>query len=72
MPSENINSLSPPLIVYLVMGLVTARILLAKSVPRSRSLINWLRFIVKAGSFTLLWPLVLFIRNFEAWLRGNE
>ncbi|MFZ6027509.1 MAG: hypothetical protein ACOYYS_07310 [Chloroflexota bacterium] len=60
---------SPPALLYLGMGLVTARILLEGTRTRGLKWLEWLQLLIKAASITLLWPLVLFLERFEAWLK---
>jgi hypothetical protein len=69
---ETTATISPPVLIYIGMGLVTARILLAGTNFRSLSRLEWLQFLVKAGSTTLLWPLVLFLEKFDSWLKSSE
>ncbi len=65
------SSLSSPLVlVYLGMGLMTARILLEGQKLRAITWLQWLQLFVRAGSIILLWPLVLFIEKFEHWVRA--
>ncbi len=72
MHAENAAIISPPVLVYLGMGLIIARILLAKTNLRHLTLLEWLQFLVKAGSTVLLWPLVLFMEKFEIWLKSTD
>jgi len=72
MHSETPATISPPILVYLGMGLIIARILLAGTSFRSLTRLEWLQFLVKAGSIVLLWPLVLFLEKFESWLKSSE
>lgn len=65
-PSTGI--MSPPALVYLAIGLATARILLEGQSLRGLNWLEWLQFLVRAGSITLLWPLFLFLEKFEGWL----
>jgi hypothetical protein len=69
---ETPSNISPPVLIYLGMGLITARILLAKTNLRSQTRLEWLQFLVKAGSTVLLWPLVLFLEKFELWLKSTD
>jgi hypothetical protein len=71
MPETNAK-VSAPVLIYIGMGLVIARILLAKTNLRSQTGLEWLQFLVKAGSIVLLWPLVLFLEKFETWLKSSE
>lgn len=61
--------LSPPVLVYLGMGLMAARMSLEKETLRGLTWLQWLQFFVRAGSIVLLWPLVLFIEKFEHWVK---
>ncbi len=72
MPEETATSISPPIIIYIAMGIVTARILLDKSNLRGQKWLGWLQFLVKAGSIILLWPLVLFLDKVQDWLRTSN
>ncbi len=54
------------------MGLIIARILLTGVNLRHLTILEWLQFLVKAGSTVLLWPLVLFLEKFETWLKTPE
>jgi cell division protein FtsW (lipid II flippase) len=69
---ETTSNISPPVLIYIGMGLITARILLAKIDLRRLTRLEWLQFLVKAGSIVLLWPLVLFLEKFETWLKLPE
>ncbi len=62
---------SPPLIIYIVMGIVIARILLEKVNWRGQTWLEWLQSLVKAGSAVLLWPLMLFFDKVQDWLRTS-
>jgi hypothetical protein len=72
MPEKSAAALSPQILIYIGMGLITARIILAKTNLRKLTWLEWLQFLVKAGSIMLLWPLFLFIEKFEAWLKSSE
>ena len=61
--------ISPPVIVYIGMGLITARILLDGTQVRGYNWLQWLQYLVDAARIVLLWPLVLFIEKLEAWLK---
>jgi hypothetical protein len=69
---ETTSNISPPVLIYIGMGLITARILLAKTNLRHLTWLEWLQFLVKAGSTVLLWPLILFLEKFETWLKSSE
>jgi hypothetical protein len=62
---------SPPLLIYLGMGIVMARILLGGTKLHGLSWMGWLQLLVKAGSIVLLWPLVLFIEKLREWLESS-
>jgi len=66
---ETTSNISPPALIYLGMGLVLARILLDGTNTRKFTWLQWLQFLVDAARITLLWPLVLFLERFEAWLK---
>jgi hypothetical protein len=71
MHEETVSTISPPVLVYLGMGIFMARIILENTNLRS---LNWLaraQFLVQAGSIILLWPLVLFIEKLESWLKPH-
>lgn len=63
---------SAPVLVYLGMGLVSARILLEQEKLRGISTLQLLQFFVKAASIVMLWPLVLFIEKFEGWIKSTD
>lgn len=63
---------SAPVLVYLGMGLVSARILLEQEKLRGISTLAWLQFFVRAASIVMLWPLVLFIEKFEHWIKSTH
>lgn len=63
--------MSPPVLVYIGMGLVTARILMEGERIRDVRWLARLQFLVRAGSIVLLWPLILFLEKFESWLKDN-
>ncbi len=69
---ETASNISPPALIYLGMGLVIARILLDKTSTRGFTWLQWLQFLVDAARIVMLWPLVLFIEKFEAWLRSGS
>jgi hypothetical protein len=66
---ETVSNVSPPVLIYLGMGLVVARILLDGANPRRFTWLQWLQFLVNALRIVLLWPLVLFIEKLENWLK---
>lgn len=59
-------------VLYLAMGAVVAHILLGKNRLRGVNWLTWLQFAARAGSIVFLWPLVLFIEKFQAWLQTVE
>ncbi len=63
--------LSPPVLVYLGIGLASAKILLEGQQLRGIGTLQWLQFFVRAASIVLLWPLVLFIDKFEVWMKST-
>ncbi len=62
---------SPPVLVYLGMGIMSARILLEGQTPRVWGFLVWAQYLVRAGSIVLLWPLALFLEKFEAWAKHS-
>ena len=68
---ETATNISAPALVYIGMGLITARILLDGTNTRGITWLQWLQFLVDAGSIVLLWPLVLFIEKFETWVKSS-
>jgi hypothetical protein len=73
MPSETTSQISPAVLIYLGMGAVTAKILFeSANVSGKKTWLEWLQFLVRAGSIVLLWPLVLFLEKFEIWLKSTE
>jgi len=72
MHSETTSQFSPAVLIYIGMGAVTARILLEGSPMPRKTWLEWLQFLVKAGSIVLLWPLVLFLEKFEIWLKSSS
>lgn len=72
MHTETTASISPPVLIYLGMGLIIARILLTGTNLRGQAWLVWVQFLVKAGSIVLLWPLVLFLEKFEVWLKSSD
>ena len=69
---ETTSTISPPALIYLGMGLVLARILLDGTNTRKFTWLQWLQFLVNAARIVLLWPLVLFLEKFEAWLNPTS
>jgi len=69
---ETSTNISPPVLIYLGIGLVLARILLDGTHTRQFNWLQWLQFLVNAARIVMLWPLVLFIEKFEAWLKSDS
>jgi hypothetical protein len=69
---ETATNISAPAMIYLGMGFVIARILLDGKNTRSLSWLQWLQYLVDAARIVMLWPLVLFIEKFEAWLKSDS
>jgi hypothetical protein len=72
MHEESVAKISPPVLIYIGMGVVVARIQLEGTNLRGLTWLEWLQFLVKAGSIVLLWPLVLFIDKLESWLKSDS
>lgn len=66
------NLFSPPVLLYLGIGLMTARITLEGTSLHGLTPLGWLQLVLKATSTTLFWPLVLFVEKLEEWLRGTQ
>ena len=60
--------MEPPALLYVGMGALMARIMLDGTVTKQFSWLEWLRFLVRIASITLLWPLMLFVEKLQAWL----
>ncbi len=71
MPETTLN-ISAPALIYIAMGLVMARIILDRKSTRGFNWLQWLQYLVDAARIVLLWPLVLFIEKFEAWLKSDS
>ena len=71
MPETTLN-ISAPALIYIAMGLVIARIILDRKSTRGFNWLQWLQYLVDAARIILLWPLVLFIEKFEAWLKSDS
>jgi hypothetical protein len=69
---ETTSNLSAPALIYIGMGLVIARILLDGTSTRGYTWLQWLQFLVDAARIVMLWPLVLFMEKFEAWLKSDS
>lgn len=69
---ETTSNFSPPALIYLGMGLLLARILLVSTSTRGFTWLQWLQYLINAARIVLLWPLVLFIEKFEAWLKSES
>lgn len=61
--------ITPPVLVYLGMGLVVARAMLDRTQTRGLTWLQWLQFLVDALRIVLLWPLVLFVEKIGTWLK---
>jgi hypothetical protein len=72
MHPESAVSISPPVLVYLGMGLAVAYIQLGGQRFRGMKMLDRLQFLVRAGSLVLLWPLVLFLEKLESWLKSDS
>jgi hypothetical protein len=68
---ETTSNISAPVLVYIGMGLMLARILLDGTRTRGFTWLQWLQFMVDAARIVMLWPLVLFIEKFESWLKSD-
>ena len=68
---ETTSNISSPVLIYLGMGLMIARIQLGDTNIRGFTWLQWLQFLVDAARIVMLWPLVLFIEKFEAWLKSD-
>jgi hypothetical protein len=69
---ETTTNISPPALIYIGMGLMIARIQLGDTNIRGFNWLQWLQFLVDAARIVMLWPLVLFIEKFEAWLKSDS
>jgi hypothetical protein len=69
---ETTSNISAPALIYIGMGLVIARIMLDGTSTRGFRWLQWLQFLVDAARIVLLWPLVLFLEKFEAWLKSSS
>lgn len=64
--------MTTPAIIYLVMGIILARIMLDGTVTRGYSPLQWAQLIINAARIALLWPLVLLIEKIEGFLKEEE
>jgi hypothetical protein len=69
---ETTSNISAPALIYIGMGVIIARILLDGINTRGFTWLQWLQFLVDAARIVMLWPLVLFIEKFEAWLKSDS
>ena len=69
---ETSSNISPPVLIYIGMGIMIARILLDGKNTRGFAWLQWLQFLVDAARIVMLWPLVLFIEKFETWLKSGS
>ena len=65
---DTLTTFAIPLAIYLVMGIVTARIQLEGVNFKAFTFLKWLQFIVDVLRIVMLWPLVLFIDKSKGWL----
>jgi hypothetical protein len=66
------SNISAPVLIYLAMGLMIARIHLGDTNTRKFTWLQWLQFLVDGARIVMLWPLVLFIEKFETWLKSGS
>lgn len=64
--------MSLPEVLYLAMGAIIARILLEHTTTKGYSTLQWSQFIFEVLRIIILWPLVLFLRTFQSWLKEEE
>ena len=64
--------MSLPEVLYLAMGAIIARILLEHISTKGYTFLQWSQFIFEVMRIVILWPLVLFLRTFESWLKEEE
>ena len=62
------TNISLPVLIYMGMGLVLARILIDRSKLHGPDWLSWLQFLVDVLRIVLLWPLVLFVDKLVGWL----
>lgn len=60
--------IDPPALIYVGMGALVARIMVDGTSTKEYSWLQWLRFLVRIASITLLWPLILFAEKLQGWL----
>jgi hypothetical protein len=65
------RTMTPPVLVYLGMGFIVARIMLDGKQTRGYTWLQWLQYLVDAGRIILLWPLVLLVEKVVAWLKTD-
>ena len=70
--NETTSNISAPALIYIGMGLIIARIMLDGTQVRGFTWLQWLQFLIDAARLVLLWPLVLFLEKFEAWLKSDS
>jgi len=69
---ETTSNFSPPALIYIAMGIMTARIQLGDTNTRGYNWLQWLQYLIDAARIVMLWPLVLFIEKFEGWLKSDS
>jgi hypothetical protein len=69
---ETTSNISTPALIYLAMGLMIARIMLEGTNTKGFTWLPWLQFLMNAARIVMLWPLVLFVEKFEAWLKSDS
>jgi len=69
---ETTSNNSAPALIYLAMGLMIARIMLEGTNTKGFTWLQWLQFLIDAARIVMLWPLVLFIEKFYAWLKSDS
>ena len=69
---ETTSNISVPALLYIAMGVILARIMLDGARVRGFTWLQWLQFLIDAARIVLLWPLVLFLEKFEAWLKSSQ
>jgi hypothetical protein len=61
--------MSLPEVLYLAMGAIITRILLEHTSTKGYTTLQWAQFIFEILRILILWPLVLFLKTFESWLK---
>ncbi len=65
------SDISVPALLYIALGVILARIMLEGTQVRGFTFLQWVQFLIDAARIVLLWPLVLFLEKFEAWLKSS-